>query len=169
MNAPLLLPHKPMVRGATLRDLSYVASRVRPEDREELDACFEAWTPAGLAGLHMLGMAYIVDLDSNPEAAFGAHEARKGLWTIWAWGSPKMTRCVPRIKDFGIRVLLPAILDDGGYRAEARALKSNRGGNALLKHLGATRRCELPGYGVHGETFVLWDWTRETADVLLNP
>lgn len=154
------------LHGATMRDLSYVASRLRADDREELDAQHPGWTPAVIAAAHLSGYGYIACVDGNPEAAFGAIEQRAGLWIIWSFGTDLMWRCAPRIRHFGATEVLPQLLDDGAQRAEARALLRNRFGNGLLKALGATRRCELPGYGVHGETFVLWDWTRETVDVL---
>ena len=156
------------IRGANLRDLSYVAGRLRAADREELDAQHPGWTPAAVAAAHLAGYGYVVCVDGNPEAAFGAIEQRAALWIIWAFGTEHMWRCAPLMRDFGVTELLPQLLDDGAQRAEARALPRNSGGNRLLEALGATRRCELPGYGVNGETFILWDWTRDTVDVLQN-
>jgi hypothetical protein len=145
--------------GGCLRDLSYLASRLRPDDHAEVSCQIPGWTPAGLAHSALLGLAYTVLLDGNPEAAFGAREQRAGLWVIWAWGSHRMWRCVPAIKRFCLEVLMPDVLNAGALRGEARALASHKSAHTLLRHLGATRRCELPRYGTGGETFILWDWT----------
>jgi hypothetical protein len=145
--------------GGTLRDLSYLASRLRPDDHAEVSCQIPGWTPAGLAHSALQGLAYCVLLDGNPEAAFGAREQRTGLWIIWAWGSHRMWRCVPAIKRFCLEVLMPDVLNAGALRGEARALASHKSAHTLLRHLGATRRCELPRYGTGGETFILWDWT----------
>ncbi|MBN9270442.1 MAG: hypothetical protein J0J15_09370, partial [Mesorhizobium sp.] len=57
---------------ATLRDLSYIAANLRPEDRDEIDCQCDGWTPALLALTALQGLAYVAELDGNPEAGFGA-------------------------------------------------------------------------------------------------
>jgi len=44
-----LVPTRARVVDATVRDLTYVASRMRPEDREEIDCQHPGWAPAELA------------------------------------------------------------------------------------------------------------------------
>jgi len=144
----------------TIRDLSYVAARLRPDDRSEVDCLIPGWTPAGLALAALHGSAYIVELDRNPEAAFGACEHRHGLWNIWAWGSRRMGRCVPAIRNFCLNVLMPDLLNAGALRGEARAMHSHASAHLLLKRLGATPVCLLRNYGMNGEDFVLFEWVR---------
>lgn len=148
--------------GANLRDLSYIASNLRPDDRAEIDCQLDEWTPAMLALSAMQGMAYIAELDGNPEAAFGAAQSRQGLWHAWSWGSKRMWRCVPRITMFFYDVLGPDVSAQGALRVEARALAANNMALRWLRRLGATQRCDLPAYGKNGEDFILFDWTRET-------
>jgi len=148
--------------GANLRDLSYIASNLRPQDKAEIDCQLDEWTPAMLALSAMQGMAYIAELDGNPEAAFGAAQQRSGLWIAWSWGSRRMWRCIPRITKFFYEVLGPDVAAQGAWRVEARALAANDLALRWLRRLGATERCELPGYGKNGEAFLLFDWTRET-------
>jgi hypothetical protein len=148
--------------GGNLRDLSYIAANLRPEDRAEIDCQFDSWTPAELALSAMHGLAYVVEIDGNPEAAFGAGEVRSGLWIAWSWGTKRMRRCVPRITQFFYEVLGPEVASRGSWRVEARALASNELALRWLNRLGATERCDLPGYGKNGEDFILFDWTRET-------
>lgn len=148
--------------GACIRDLSYVASNLRPDDLAEVDCQIDQWSPASLALAALQGKAFVAELNGNPEAAFGAAELRSGLWIIWSWGTRRMPRCVPLITRFCKEVVMPDVLAAGAYRGEARALASNAMAQRWLARLGATRRCSLPAYGKNGEDFVLWDWTRSS-------
>lgn len=151
--------------AGTLRDLSYIAANLRPEDHAEIDCQCDGWTPFALAAHALHGFAYVVELDGNPEAAFGAAEQRAGLWTAWSWGTDRMRRCVPRITQFFYAALGPQVAARGAHRVEARALASNELALRWLRRLGATARCRLPAYGKNGEDFILFDWTRETWNV----
>lgn len=146
---------------ATLRDLSYIAANLRPQDRAEIDCQLDHWSPALLALAALQGFAYVAELDGNPEAGFGAAEQRGGLWIAWSWGTRRMKRCVPGITGFFHAVLGPEVAARGAWRVEARALAANHLALRWLGRLGATQRCRLPGYGRNGEDFFLYDWTRE--------
>lgn len=146
---------------ATLRDLSYIAANLRPEDRAEIDCQCDGWTPALLALTALQGLAYVAELDGNPEAGFGAAEQRSGLWTAWSWGTRRMRRCVPDITRFFHGVLGRQVAARGAFRVEARPLAGNELALRWLTKLGATQRCRLPAYGRNGEDFFLYDWTRE--------
>ncbi|TPM53264.1 hypothetical protein FJ959_22305 [Mesorhizobium sp. B2-2-4] len=148
--------------GGNLRDLSYIAANLRPEDRAEVDCQLDGWTPATLAIQALHGFAYVAELDGNPEAAFGAGEVRSGLWIAWSWGTKRMRRCVPRITQFFYDVLGPDVASRGAHRVEARALADNDLAIRWLNRLGAHERCLLPAYGKNGEDFILFDWTRDT-------
>ncbi|RUV32934.1 hypothetical protein [Mesorhizobium sp. M7A.F.Ca.MR.148.00.0.0] len=148
--------------GGNIRDLSYIAANLRPQDKAEIHCQLDGWTPATLALHAMQGPAYVVELDGNPEAAFGAAQLRSGLWIAWSWGTRRMKRCVPRITKFFWEVLGPDVAAQGAWRVEARALASNDLALRWLHRLGATERCRLPAFGKNGEDFILFDWTRET-------
>ena len=77
---------------ATLRDLSYIAANLRPQDRAEIDCQLDHWSPALLAFTALQGFAYVAELDGNPEAGFGAAEQRSGLWIAWSWGTRALAR-----------------------------------------------------------------------------
>ncbi|MER8863238.1 hypothetical protein NKI19_05890 [Mesorhizobium sp. M0751] len=149
---------------ATLRDLSYIAANLRPEDRAEIDCQFDDWSPALLALTALQGFAYVAELDGNPEAGFGAAEQRSGLWIAWSWGTRRTRRCVPGITEFFHAVLGPEVAARGAWRVEARALAANDLALRWLARLGATQRCRLPGYGRNGEDFLLYDWTRTLGE-----
>lgn len=153
---------KARIVGATLRDLTYIAANMRPEDRREVECQLAQWNVDLIALAAMQGPAYVVELDGNPEAAFGAAEQRVGLWQAWSWGSKRMHRAVPAITRFFYAVLGPHVAAQGAWRVEARPIAGNDLACRWLARLGATKRCDLPGYGKNGEDFELWDWTRET-------
>lgn len=148
--------------GGNLRDLSYIASNLRPEDLEEIDCQLDSWNPESIALGALQGPAYVVLLDGNPEAAFGATQVRTGLWLAWSWGTRRIKRCVPRMTVFVRDHLIPDAVDQGCIRCEARALASNEVAIRWLKTLGATERCLLPAYGKNGEDFILFDWLKST-------
>jgi hypothetical protein len=146
--------------GATLRDLSYCAANMRPEDRAEIDAQHSGWTPTGLAALHLRDHAYCALIDGNPEAAFGAGRIFDHLFIAWSFMTRRGWRAVPRMTAFVREAMFPAILEAGAQRVEARALASNVSARRWLKKLGATEDCELENYGRNGESFILYSWTR---------
>jgi len=151
---------KAEVFPANLRDLSYVASNLRPHDRHEIDCQSAWWSPALIAHGAMRGFAYVVWLDHNPEAAFGAAEERPGLWHIWAWGTERIDRCVPAIKRFSLNTLMIDVLNAGALRAEARALDANKKAHTLIRHLHGREAAVLRNYGKNGEKFLLFEWVR---------
>jgi hypothetical protein len=159
----------PRIVAATLRDLSYVAANLRPEDDEELSCQLPNWNVFGLAAMSLRDHAYCVLIDGNPEAAVGAHRVsnHNGLWVAWSWGTRRMWRAVPTISRFVRDVMIPDIIEQGGWRCEAKAMAKNASAHRWLERMGATRRADLPGWGMNGETFVLYEWVR--SDVLLQP
>ena len=142
-----------------------MASRLRPEDEREVACQFEQWSPAFLAQISLKDHAYVVEVAGNPEAAFGACSmTHKGLWVAWSWGSVQIWRAVPVITRFVRDVMIPDIIAQGCWRCEARAMAENTGAHRWLKRMGAVERCDLLGWGKGGETFKLFDWTREDIE-----
>lgn len=147
---------------ANFRDISYVASRIRPEDREEVEAQVGQIHYIELAAMHYRDHAYVALVNDNPEAAFGAARvAGNHLWNAWMWGSARMSRAVPAIGRFVTQTMMPELLDLGANRVEARALAKHHTAQRWLERMHAHRRCDLPCFGINGEPFILYDWTRD--------
>lgn len=159
------------VHRATLNDLSYIASGLRPDDRREVDCQFEAWDAIGLAVIALRGLAYTVHVDGNPEAAFGANPTpNPGLWIAWSFGTRRMWKCAPVITQHVREVLIPMVMENGAWRAEARCLDDNKSAQRWLVRLGARRQGLLKNYGKNGEDFALYEWTRpEVGDAVARP
>lgn len=147
---------------ATLRDLSYVAAHMRSVDRAEVECQIDEWSSVQIAALSLRDFAYCVELNGNPEAAFGAGQIRQGYWIAWSWGTEHLRACLPTMIEFITQELQPAVYAAGALRVEARALKTHKQAHRFLKRIGGHLRCELPSYGKRGEDFVLFDWTRDS-------
>lgn len=148
--------------AANFRDLSYIAANIRDEDRTEAEAQFGPIHYIDMATAHMRDRAYVVTVDGNPEAAFGAARlVGDHLWVAWSWGTNRIHRAVPIITRFVRDSMVPDLIEQGAWRVEARALASHTGARRWLSRMGATERCSLPQYGRNGEDFILYDWTRD--------
>ncbi len=153
------------IKPATLRDLSYIATHMRPADRAEVECQIDEWSATNIAAMSLRDFAYIAELDGNPELAFGCGEVRKGYWIAWSWMTKRGWRCLPTVIPYITQTLQPAVYEAGALRVEARALKSHTQACAFLRRIGGHYRCDLPSYGKGGEDFVLFDWTRTTFHV----
>ena len=156
------------VKPANLRDLSYVASHMRASDRGEVECQIDEWSAVNVAALSLRDYAYVVELDGNPEAAFGCGQVRRGYWIAWSWGTDKLLRCIPAMVEFITNELQPAVYAAGALRVEARALASHRQAQRFLDRIGGSFCCNLPAYGKNGEDFVLYQWTRKTYVPVLD-
>ncbi len=147
---------------ANLRDLSYVAAHMRASDRAEIECQIDEWNAATIAAMSLRDLAYVVELNGNPEAAFGCGQVRRGYWIAWSWGTDRLAKCLPTMLRFITEQLQPAVFDAGAQRVEARALASHKRARRFLERIGGHLRCDLPAYGKNGEDFVLYDWTRDS-------
>jgi hypothetical protein len=148
----------------TLRDLSFIASRLREDDRREAEALLGPFHYIDLAAMHLRDVVYVALDDGNPVSAFGASRLfGNHLWTAWSWGSDDIAKAIPTVTRFIRNHMIPELLEYGAHRVEARALASHTLARRWLKLIGATERCELPMFGINGEDFCLFDWTKETV------
>jgi len=133
---------------------------MRAADRAEVECQIDEWSAVNIAAMSLRDFAFVVELNGNPEAAFGAGQVRKGYWLAWSWGTDRLIKCLPAMVRYITEELQPAVYAAGALRVEARALKSHTQAQRFLQRIGGHLRCELPAYGKGGETFLLYDWTR---------
>ena len=146
---------------ATVRDVTYIAADMRPDDWREI-ACqvHDGVTPGQIAAAAVAhGESYVATLDGQPVAAFGVMPATVNVLTIWAWGTPRTRRVVPAITRFTIADLVPRWLAAGITRVEARSIAGHDAAHRWLRALGTTETA-LPEWGKGGEAFILFAWTR---------
>lgn len=147
---------------ASFRDLSYVAANIRAEDKAECEAQMGEIHYMDLAAMHLRDFTNIALLDGNPVCAFGACRAQgEHLWSAWSFSTRHVAPAIPAVTRHIRRVLIPQVTAlPEATRVEARAMAANVMACRWLKLMGATERCDLPGYGRGGELFKLYDWTR---------
>lgn len=153
------------IRPATLRDLTYVACNLRPEDRQEVYSFtnLETGTEVGAVTWQMSGpeWSWAVLDGSQPMACFGLCQSSPftpQIWTAWAWGTPRMKRALPAISRFARETWPELLLPLGVNRVEVRSIAGHKRAHRWLRHMGARFEGYLPECGLGGETFLLFAW-----------
>ena len=156
------------IRPATLRDVTYIAANMREQDWREI-SCLTNETRLGIGALSYLAapeFTYVAWYRGDPVTAFGiSPSAIATCWIGWAYGRSLLPRTIPAITRFFRSTLRQRALDVGIRRVEVRSIIDHDVSHRWLTGMGATREAELPDYGMTGETFVLYSWTRKTTNV----
>ena len=152
------------IRPATLRDCTFVAANMRDQDHRELTAILDE-SRVSLGALCFLSApdtSWCAWLDGSPIAAFGFSPGvmPHTCWSAWAYGTKRMRRAIPAISRHGQRVVAPMLIDRGVLRVEVRSIADHDIAHQWLAGLGAAPECRLEDYGLNGETFILYAWTR---------
>lgn len=159
------------IAPATIRDVSFIASNLRPADRREL-LCqmppgIDAATIAALC-VHP-GSSFVAYDDGHPAMAFGLAPLTLAgnVLSAWAFGTRRAARTIAEIGRF--------LADwdwDGVTLVTAWSLASHTVAHRWMQALGARLECSAP-WGRDGEMFHLFAWRadslpamRETANVL---
>ena len=152
----------------TLRDITYVACNLRPEDSREVfaSARLQSGTEAGaISWATSPGWCWTAWLKGQPVAAFGVglgnpvHQPH--IRHAWAYGTDKFKRAAPAITRFCVLEWPARLIGEGVTRVEIRSIADHDLAHRWLSGLRAHRECDMPNYGVGGETFTLWSWRKE--------
>lgn len=146
----------------TLRDITYIAANVRPEDWREI-AC---QIPDGVTALDVAlwsvsaGQAWVAKLGDQPVALFGAspQTAAGNVLALWAWGTKRMRRVAPAITRFVRDGRAPEWVEAGITRVEARSIAGHYDAHRWLSSIGLLAE-PLPQWGKGGEDFILFSMT----------
>lgn len=162
------------IRPGTLRDICFIASNLRPEDRREVMASAQLanGTHAGLVAWHSSSpeWCWTVWLNDEPHAAFGISEMGPLLphmRSAWAWGTTKFKRCAPAITRFAKADWPERLIAAGVTRVEIRSIEGHDLAHKWLAALPARLEGRMTGYGVNGETFELWAFLK--SDWAIDP
>lgn len=150
------------IRPATLRDASYVMANLRPADWEEL-ACQIA--PATKRheiayALLMSGDCFVAFWKGQPCAVFGSSIINAACLSIWAVGTPDISRVARSIGKFMTRVHVPDRLAQGFGSGEARSMATHHDAHRWLVSLGAHQHGGPFEFGTGREKFLLFRWTK---------
>lgn len=143
------------------RDLTFIASNLRPEDADEVFCQL----PDGATWFHLAYVAsqtasWVARVDGQPVCAFGFQPRSVTTLEAWAWGTRGMWRAIPAITRFVATDLLLGWLEDGVRRLEARSISTHVSAHRWMEATGAVREAVLPDAGKNGETFIQFVWTR---------
>lgn len=156
------------IQPLTFRDLSYVAANMSAADWMECEAQLpEGATPIEVAAYVWTARsehAYAALYRGQPVAAFGISQEplRPWAWKAWMFGTDTAPKAVPAITRFAKPLFRDFLLRAGARRLEAISHERHTLAHDWLLSLGAHARCELPGYGRNGETYILLEWTRKS-------
>lgn len=156
------------IRAGVLRDICYVASNLRDEDRREVfaTAVLSSGSEAGVISFSTSpGWCWTAWLDGQPVAAFGVAlgnpvyqpHIRHG----WLFGREGTRRCIPSITRFCIREWPRRLISEGVTRVEVRSIDGHDLAQRWLLAVRARYEGRMTGYGTKGEDFHLFAWLAE--------
>lgn len=147
---------------ADLSSVLYVARNMRAADRHEIFATrwtddvdslaievVEKWGPIAYTGF--------TD-DGTPAAVFGSTALWPGVWAVWMFGTDRFSEIGKRVTRFALRGILPAMLEAGCHRIEARSAATHTEAHRWMEVMGAKRETELRQLGRDKTDFVLFVW-----------
>lgn len=147
---------------ADLGSLLYVCRNMRAGDREEIFAtrwdddpdalAAEAYTRWGSFGF------VAVTADGIPAAAIGACPSWGGVWNAWMIGTDRFDEVGKQLTKWVRQVMIPAVVESGCHRVEARSLGTHDVAHRWMKMLGAKPESVLRRYGREKQDFVLFVW-----------
>lgn len=147
---------------ADLSSVLYVARNMREADRHEIFATrwtddvdslaievIERWGPIAQT-------AYASD--GTPVAVIGATALWPGVWAVWMFATARLREIGKPLTRWALRGMLPAILEAGCHRIEARSATGHHEAHRWMEMLGAKRESELRQLGRDKTDFVLFVW-----------
>lgn len=159
---------KPEIRPGVLRDICFVASNLRDEDKREVfaSARLQSGTEAGaISFLSSPDWCWTAWLGDQPVAAFGVglgnpvHQPhiRHG----WLFGREGTRRCIPAITRFCVQEWPKRLISEGVTRVEVRSIDGHDIAQKWLLASRARYEGRMTGYGTDGEDFHLFAWLAE--------
>jgi hypothetical protein len=146
----------------TAEAVLHVASRLRESDAREIFAC--RWWDAGAEELAadvmaVPGMAWVVLAnDGEPVAVIGARPAWPGVWTVFAFGTPRWSEVVRTMTKHVRRFMIPALRAAGARIAMCYADRAHHASCRWLSAMGARAEALHEGWGREGEDFIMFAW-----------
>ena len=151
-----------IVRRATYDDLKYIACNMRAADATEIFCCRWDDDPKSLAHeIFCMGTFYPVflafaDDDGDPIAFLGVSALTPTLGLAHMFATDDFNLIWRDMVKHVLRYVVPALIEFGFHRVEARAQESYDQSRRLLEALGFEYECDLSDYGKGGECFTLY-------------
>lgn len=152
----------------TPEGVAHICRHLRAADAAEIFATRWDDDPDDLADEMLrrpLGLVDMAVRDAEPVALVGAVPAWPGVWSVLAFGTDKWDKVAVTLTRHVRRFLIPALVGAGAHRAHCFSAAEHHTAHAwLTRSLGARRGPDLPNFGKNGETFVVFEWSREDAN-----
>ena len=147
---------------ADLGSLLYVARNMRQADREEIFATRWTDSPDELAAeaFSQRGeFRFVAGDDAGvPIAAIGAVPAWDGMWSAWMFGTDRFGEIGRHLTRWVRRAMIPAVVEAGAHRVEARSMATHTDAHRWMERLGAKPEFVLRQYGREKQDFILFAW-----------
>lgn len=147
---------------ATLRDLTWIAAHMRPEDWAEI-------APIGAEGIEPHDVAWqasqspeawVARWKDQPVAALGVQPLVATVLNAWAFGTKALWRAVPALTRFVLEERVPDWLRVGITRVEARSIAGHDRAHRWMIAMGA-HPTPCRSFGRNGEDYVMFAWLAE--------
>lgn len=153
---------------ATIRDVSFILSNLRPGDHEEITCQIpEGARPADYAAQCVcFGQSWVARWNGVPAMAFGVSRmtAAGNVLSGWAFGTRRAPGCLREVVRFCRDIMMPEWVSEGVTRIEARSLGSHTVAHRWMAAIGADYEADVPAWGRSGERFKLYAW-RDTIEM----
>ena len=151
-----------------MRDASYIAANMRPQDFSEIGCLWQRFDSRtlGVAAMETAveGMVWSVWYEGQPAAAYGFSHASPfdpEHWQAWAFGTDRFRRCTPLITRHICSIR--DVIEQDCRRLQVITLTEHGIAHGWIEALGATREGVLKSYGRGGEDFFVYSWVRGTT------
>lgn len=141
----------------------HVARNMREADRLEVHATRWNDSDDDLAAevvAYPTRLRWMACFGDEPVAVIGAVNLWPGNFSVFMFATDNIQHIGLGLTRFAKYSMIPALLDMGGLRGEARSMASHTEAHRWLEALGAKREGTLSCYGKNGEDFYNYVWTR---------
>lgn len=152
------------IQPACVRDVTWIASNMREDDRREIGCMLPEGTALSHAAVAMLygsgEHAFVAYLKGEPVAAVGVSRLSPWLGSAWAFGTDRTRRVIPALTRWVVTEWKPRMIADGFTRVEVRTIIDHDLSHRWLESLGFEREGLCRGYGRNSEDFVQYAYVR---------
>lgn len=147
-----------------MRDASYIAANLRPEDAREIVCLWKDWDTRKLGycavETAVADMAWSAWYGGQPAVAFGFSHASAfdpDHWQAWAFGTGRFKRCVPTMTRYLQSVR--SRIEKDCRRLQAITHTEHVSAHRWIEGFGGRQEGLLRCYGRNGEDFAIYAWT----------
>ena len=145
-----------VIKLATPRDMSHIGMNLNAADKAEAQGLVDL--PLELvAAAHTGDWCYTAWYKGEPVCGFGISPMMASCWSAWLFGTKDSRRVIPQVTKF-FNSMIETMEEIGVGRLEARSLEGHTIAQRwLTNNMGFTKACDLPNFGLNGQTYQLYE------------